>query len=419
MRIHTGKVTGTFPSSPFSCVTLSSTGATATLSVSWSGTVNGARAAFSPSTVVNSRSQLVTDSSGHEGFSIPGNGNSSASGSFAAASAASSANVFTTRTRTALASMCHSPRGISKLVVSGTVTVGSAAGVSGTYSVPIGDYAGYSNPGGVGQFGLATGTNPTFATDYLDRIDGWASMDSATGVWGWSGTGYRLVLAVPILPGVGTLAQGATGAYNQYFSTLAHNLVADGQANAILRLGWEFNGTWYPWSVSNNTDAQNFAAFWRQIVNTMRAVPGEQFEFLWNTNAASPTSFTPSLAYPGDGYVDYVGTDLFDNFWGTPFTPAAGWANQLSEPWGLNWLASFAALHNKPIAIPEWSAEYRTDGAGFGDDPSFMDHMAAWFVANKVAFANVWSYDTSATNRDNILDGTFPHALAEFKIDFG
>ena len=42
----------------------------------------------------------------------------------------------------------------------------------------------------------------------------------------WTGTGYRLVLAVPIIPtnssgtAQGTLAEGATGAYNQYFTTL-------------------------------------------------------------------------------------------------------------------------------------------------------------------------------------------------------
>jgi hypothetical protein len=271
----------------------------------------------------------------------------------------------------------------------------------------------------VGAFGLETGTSPTFATDYLDKSDGWASMDSASGAWDWSGTGYRLVLGVPILPGVGTLALGATGAYNQYFSTLAHNLVSDGQADAILRLGWEFTGYWFPWHVSSASDAANFAAFWRQIVTTMRAVPGEKFKFLWNPNSASPTSYNATQAYPGDVYVDYVGTDVYDNFWGTPFAPAAGWANQLSEQWGLNWLTWFAAAHHKPIAIPEWSDEYRTDGHGLGDDPSFMDHMAAWFVSHKVAFADIWSYDTSATYRNNILDGTFPSALAEFKKDFG
>jgi hypothetical protein len=114
-----------------------------------------------------------------------------------------------------------------------------------------------------------------------------------------------------------------------------------------------------------------------------------------------------------------VGTDVYDNYWGTPFTPLAGWVHQLSQQWGLNWLTTFAAKHNKPIAIPEWSDEYRTDGHGFGDDPSFVDNMAGWFVTNKVLYASIWSYDSSPTYRNNILDGTFPKALAEFRKDFG
>ncbi len=45
--------------------------------------------------------------------------------------------------------------------------------------------------------------------------------------------------------------------------------------------------------------------------------------------------------------------------------------------------------------------------------------MADWFVTNQVAFANVFAFDSSATYRNNLLDGTFPKALAEFKKDFG
>jgi hypothetical protein len=45
--------------------------------------------------------------------------------------------------------------------------------------------------------------------------------------------------------------------------------------------------------------------------------------------------------------------------------------------------------------------------------------MAYWFVNNQVAFANVFSFDSSSTYRNNLLDGTFPKALAEFKADFG
>lgn len=287
------------------------------------------------------------------------------------------------------------------------------------HSVPLGVYAGQANPFGVAAFGLQTGTTPSFATDYLDNGDGWASMDSATNIEAWSHTRYHLVIGVPILPGVGTLAQGATGVYDPYFTALGENLVRDNEANAILRLGWEFNGTWFAWSVATAKDASNFISFWRQIVTTMRAVPGERFKFLWCPNAPSPTTYTPDEAYPGNAYVDYVGADVYDNFWGSPFTPQAAWLHQLMQQWGLDWLAGFGAEHHKPITIPEWSDEYRTDGHGLGDDPSFIGNMANWFVTNQVVFAAVWSYDSSATYRNNLLDGTFPHALAEFRADFG
>jgi hypothetical protein len=294
----------------------------------------------------------------------------------------------------------------------------SGAGHGVAHGVSLAVYAGEANPAGVANFASTTGTSPTLATDYLNKGSGWASMAAAANIKAWSPTPYRLTIGVPILPGVGTLAQGATGAYDPYFTTLGQNLVSDNEANAILRLGWEFNGNWFTWSVANTADAANFVAFWHQIVTTMRAVPGEKFKFLWNPNGPSPTSYNPGLAYPGDAYVDYVGTDVYDNYWGTPFTPLPGWVHQLSQQWGLNWLTTFATAHNKPIAIPEWSDEYRTDGHGLGDDPSFMDHMAGWFVTNRVAFAGIWSYDSSSTYRNNLLDGTFPKALAEFKKDF-
>jgi hypothetical protein len=312
---------------------------------------------------------------------------------------------------------------VRALAVTGTITLGSASNVGptpgGAAGIPLGDYAGSDDPSGLADFGLSTGTHPTYATDYLDKTDGWAAMDGASVVRGWEGSGYRLVLGVPILPGVGTLAAGAAGDYDSYFTTLARNLVSDGEGNAILRLGWEFNGSWYPWYVESASDAANFDTFWQHIVTAMRGVPGEQFKFLWSASATTTSTYAPAAAYPGDAYVDYVGTDVYDEFWGTPFTPAAAWSSQLTQEWGLNWLASFAASHDKPIAIPEWSVEYRPDGHGLGDDPSFIANMAAWFVAHDVAFTDIFSFDSSQQYRNDILDGTFPQSLAEFKALFG
>jgi hypothetical protein len=287
-------------------------------------------------------------------------------------------------------------------------------------SIPLGDYAGFADPNGIGQFASTTHTKPALATDYLDHVDGWAEMESAAGLGAWRG--YRLVLGVPMVPGSSgaTLAQGATGGYDPYYYTLGLNLVAEGEADAVLRLGWEFNGNWYPWSVASAADAANFVAYWRQIVTTMRGVPGEAFTFLWNPNSGSATSYSADAAYPGDTYVDYVGTDLYDECWCTPQTPQNAWTNQLDEQWGLNWLAGFAATHTKAIAIPEWSVTIRSDGHGLGDDPYFVNQFASWISAHDVAFTDIFSYNDTAGGQDNdITDGNFPNALAAFQADFG
>jgi len=419
VRITSGRVRESFPASPLNCASVSSTGAPATVRVKWKGSLFGGRAEFSATTENSSRSQLVTNSNGFAGFTVPGGGGqSTASGSFAAGSG-STASAYTPFTPSALSSMCQRPRGFHTLKVSGVITVGSPTTPGGASGIALGDYAGTDNPDNLVAFSETTGAPLTYVTDYLDKTDGWAAMDNGNIAGAWAGTGYHLVLGVPILPGTGTLAQGAAGDYDQYFSTLASNLVSDGEANAILRLGWEFNGYWFPWYVQSSADAANFVTFWRQIVNTMRAVPGQQFSFLWNASGSTASSYAPAQAYPGDAYVDYVGTDVYDNFWGSPFTPAAAWANQLSEQWGLNWLASFASAHGKPIAIPEWSVEYRPDGHGLGDDPSFIDNMRTWFELHNVVFADIFSFDTSGSYRNDITDGTFPRSLAEFQKDFG
>ena len=309
----------------------------------------------------------------------------------------------------------------------GTLLGSAIVGPHTAKTTELGDFAGSGDPGALASFASITGTHPVLASDYLLGTSGWDGMDGAGGTedWmldQWRNTGYRLVLGVPILPGGsgGTLAEGATGAYNQYFTILAQTLVKDGAANAILRLGWEFNGTWYPWSVASNADAQNFAQFWRQIVNTMRAVPGQQFKFLWNPNGGGSSSWNLALAYPGSAYVDYIGTDVYDEYWGSSFTPQASWSNAVTQTWGLNWLATFAAAERRPIAIPEWSVDYRTDGHGLGDDPYFIGQFANWIANNNVAFTCIFSFNDTAGSQDNDLtDGSFPNALVAFRADFG
>ena len=158
--------------------------------------------------------------------------------------------------------------------------------------------------------------------------NGWAGMDGSTGTAVamlahiWAGTGDALSLGVPIIPTsavprVGTLAAGATGAYNPYFVTLAQTLISTGESNAYLRLGWEFDGGWFAWNATTPADEASFAAYFQQIVTAMRSVPGANFKFVWNPDAGpSPrratTSPWPTRATPTS---TYIGLDAYDQTW--------------------------------------------------------------------------------------------------------
>jgi hypothetical protein len=251
----------------------------------------------------------------------------------------------------------------------------------------------------------------------------------------WHGTGYQLVLGVPMFAGADsppdTLAAGAAGTYNAYFVTLAQTLVAAGQGNAILRLGQEPTGNWNAWRITDATDAANYAAYFRQIVTSMRTVPGQAFKFIWEAadpqDGSYPGTYTAQEAYPGNAYVDYIGQDTYDQSWngscGLAFdnstTAAASecnWTNTLLP--GLTRAADFAFANGKPVVFPEWGEAIRGDGHGMGDDPTFIQDMASWIAGHDVPFAIYFDFDVPG-QVDAITDGNFPAALTAFRAAFG
>jgi hypothetical protein len=294
-------------------------------------------------------------------------------------------------------------------------------------TMPLGFYVGEGQASLLTDAASATGTHPTLAEDFLPGSNGWSGMINARPLRylldGWLGSGYRLVLGVPIIPTsagapVGTLATGATGSYDNYFRTLAQSLVAKGEGNAILRLGWEFNGNWETWSVLNPTDAANYAEFFRQIVTTMRSV-SPHFQYVWNLSDGSGSASDLTAAYPGNAYVDYVGDDVYDESCAAVPSPAAAWRSFLTAHAGLNWVAAFAADHDKPLAIPEWGIDSGRNGAcgGLGDDPYFIDRMAAWLTAHRAGFSIYFDFD-APDGSHRLQDGSFPKSLAAFQQAF-
>jgi hypothetical protein len=186
------------------------------------------------------------------------------------------------------------------------------------------------------------------------------------------------------------LVAAATGADNQQFYKLGELLVRDGLAGTIINLSREMNGSWYEWSEQRAppSEPDAFILAWRQVVTTMRSVPGEHFKFLWTIY---PGAATVAECWPGSAYVDYVGTDIFDWYGGPhgsyPHTASGAldwtlhWQHTLTAvPGGLDWIAQFSKLTGKPIVIPEWGLDFHTFGGQ--DDIYFLTHMTAWMKAH-------------------------------------
>jgi len=290
----------------------------------------------------------------------------------------------------------------------------------------LGVYAGAGDPAAIARFEGRVGHPVSIVHDYLAR-DSWTSISSpdwSIGAWGPSAYRDRMLYSVPMLPDSGaTLAAGAAGQYDAYFRTLAQKLVAGGQARAILRLGPEFNGNWFRWTIAAPGGPADFAAFWRRIVTAMRAVPGAAFRFDWSPSSGSSwlngQQLDAAAAYPGDAYVDFIGLDQYDASWiADRADPLKRWDGYMNQQFGLLWHKNFAAAHNKPMTFPEWGLSKRADGYGGGDSPEFIEKMHAWIQSNNVAYNLYFDY-ADAVAESRLFIGAFPNATARFLTLFG
>jgi hypothetical protein len=196
------------------------------------------------------------------------------------------------------------------------------------------------------------------------------------------------------------LVAAAAGTDNRQFYQLGELLVRDGLSDTIINLSREMNGSWYEWSERHAPRAEPdaFILAWRQVVTTMRSVPGAHFKFLW---AIYPGAGSAAECWPGNAYVDYVGTDIFDWYGGPgntyPHTASGAldwalhWQRTLAaSPGGLDWIARFSELTRKPIIIPEWGLDFHTFGGQ--DDTYFLTQMTAWLQAHN-AIGLYWAGD--------------------------
>lgn len=269
----------------------------------------------------------------------------------------------------------------------------------GIYTGP-GDVSGHTN------FESWLGKSIPYTTDYIDYRGGWSKdfIDSNLWLmkpWGkWVSQGSRrLVLGVPMLEGnnPGQFDRGINGEFDDYFRSLANQLVANNLGNTIIRLGYEANcDTIGPWQATDNPSG--YKLLFRHEASVMKSVPGAAFLFDWtvcNGLQYGHTLNSFDSFYPGDDVVNIIGIDIYDVKWqDTSVTPQARWSYITGRQMGVNELIAFARAHGKPLSYPEWGLYAPGDNfAGGGDDPYFIGQMAGLISSTKPVYQAYFNLD--------------------------
>lgn len=278
------------------------------------------------------------------------------------------------------------------------------------------------------------GKQPDFVMDFANDADFTAAGDASI-PQGWRKFNQkRLMLTMPLVPDLvtpggvaATLAAAANGDYNTHYQNLMQKYQDAGYQDIIVRLGHEFNGTWFNWRADNGSEDEFVAAF-RNAVNSIRNSPnsggsGVQFRFDWCPTWAAvtpPSNADVEACWPGDDVVDVVGLDVYNQHFPAIADPAARWQAILTGVNGLQWHAAFAATHGKPISFPEWGTGVRfptdPDNNGAGDDPVFVRNMAAWIEAHPVLYHAYWDFQADLDTR--LSDYVFPKATQAYRAAF-
>lgn len=250
------------------------------------------------------------------------------------------------------------------------------------------------------------------------------------------GTTRQLCLAVPACAMGTTWAQEAAGVNDAHWSALAGNLVTGGLGSAMLRVGREFNGSWYRWNVTPG-NAAAYRTGYARIVAVMRDA-GFTGQFCWNPSLGQGT-FGPSAgaesAWPGDAVVDLIGLDTYDGNWAGGY-PAA-WDSVTSAQQGkvtdalftewdsLRGWHNLALGHRKKLCFPEWGLRLWKDAGvyhGGGDNPVLIHAMAEFMKGSGAAMHALWEDSNMGVSDLDDHAGRaipVPRARAAFLAEFG
>jgi hypothetical protein len=234
-----------------------------------------------------------------------------------------------------------------------------------------------------GDFGRWRGTDVAITGTWSDQNGGqlelWPLVSGGL-LADWDG---NLEIAVGALENGETWAAAAQGAYDDRWRESVRRMARlwEGRSGQLfIRLAHEFNGDWFPWSITTES-RDDFIESWRRY----RAI--QLAEFPQAALVFSPNNETTAdgldwrTAFPGSEYVDvlsmsyfnaYPWTDTVEDFWNSALR-----YDEEGGPQGIQRHLEFARSVGLPFAVSEWS-----NNALFGDSGVYMQQMDQIFRAN-------------------------------------
>lgn len=209
-------------------------------------------------------------------------------------------------------------------------------------------------------------------------------------------------------PGNGTMASIADGRYDSYIKRVA----AEARKYArplFIRLDWEFNGHWYPWSAQTRSgqlrkgnSPSEYVAAWRHVVRLFGSAPNATFVWCPTLyHVVHSTRFQVSAWYPGNAYVGWIGLDSY--------LGSANWKYMQFGPAALDADYAFAKAHHKPVMIAEWALSR----PGPGDSPSLVSLFWNWMKSHPLVRAELWFNFDSSSAQHKLID--FPRSARELR----
>ena len=277
-----------------------------------------------------------------------------------------------------------------------------------------GVYISAGNVSGTAAFEAQVGSLP-WRLDFVNEsiLFGSTPPDNWT-ISQWKGCGRKLLIGIPMIPncaagqGLPGFQAVAAGTYDTNIIKQTQSLVANGfgASNCMARIGWEFNGGWFPWAANGMAPA--FVAAFKHIVTVMRGViPG--LPIMWNPTRGDLGVGNLASYFPGAQYVTCAALDVYETEWQqTAVTSPAEFQHMLTQSYGLAWLSDFSKQQGVQCGLGEWGlwpvGSIGTEGQqGGGDDPAWTTSMVTWIKANCTGPAIIWDngnfcFSTGAPN---------------------